>query len=79
VLTIVDLPGHYNFKAKLKNEFLCQALGVIIVVDSNDKFRVQEAAEFLFDVISDIDIAISGVPIMICCNKQDLILSKRAT
>lgn len=71
MLTIVDLPGHYNFKSKLKNELLHQALGIVLVIDSKDKFKLAEAAEFLFDVISDVDIAMSGVPILICCNKQD--------
>ena len=66
---MVDLPGHYNFRAKLKEEYLPQAAAIILLIDAKDKERITEAAEFLFDVISDIDVAMSGVPILICCNK----------
>lgn len=49
------------------------------MMDARDKDRIPEAAELLFDVISDIDVAMSGVPILIACNKMDLTFAKRAT
>lgn len=49
------------------------------MIDARDKDRIADAAELLFDVISDIDIVMNGVPILIYCNKQDLTFAKRAT
>jgi len=52
---------------------------VILVIDSRDKEKISESADYLFDVISDIDFAMSGIPILVCCNKNDLTFSRRAT
>ena len=55
------------------------ARAIILIVDSKDKDRLAEAADILYDVISDIDLAMAGVPVLVICNKQDLQFSKRAT
>lgn len=78
-ITISDVPGHYNFKAKLQEKYLAEANSVIIVIDSKDKDKLAEAADILYDVINDIDLATAGVPILIACNKQDLTFAKRGT
>lgn len=77
-IEIVDLPGHFNYRQKLRDYYLPQAAGIILVVDSKDKQKISEAAEYLFDVISDVDIATSGVPLIVACNKSDLSFARRA-
>ena len=55
-----------------------RAKAVILVVDSRDKEKVSEAAEFLFDMISNKRLVEDSVPILVACNKQDLTLAKKA-
>lgn len=78
-IPLTDVPGHYNFKAKLREQFLPGARAIVLVIDSKDKDRLAEAADILYDVVSDIDLATTGVPVLVVCNKQDLQFSKRAT
>lgn len=66
---LVDLPGHFNFRKTLLNDFLPKASHIILVLDSKDKERLPNAAEFLFDVLSDIDIVMEKIPILVVCNK----------
>ena len=75
---MVDIPGHYNYRKRLREEHLPQAQAIIIVLDSKDKSKISEVAEYLFDVVSDIEIATSGVPVMVACNKTDLTFARRA-
>jgi len=77
-INLSDVPGHYNFRSKLQENFLTEANAIIIVIDSKDKDRIVEAAETLYEVLSDIDLVSAGVPILIACNKQDLTFAKRA-
>ena len=44
--------------------------GLVYVVDSTDKARLEEAREELFGVLSDPEMA--GVPLVVMANKQDL-------
>ena len=75
---MLDIPGNLSFKSRLSNQFLPGAHAVIILVDSKDKEKISEAADILYDVINDIDLAMAGVPVMVACNKQDLTFAKRA-
>ena len=76
-LSIVDIPGHFNFRLKVQ-QYMERAKGVILVVDSRDKDKISEAAEFLFDILSNNRLVKQRVPILVACNKQDLNLAKRA-
>ena len=77
-LPLVDLPGHYNFRQKMRDEHLQSAKAVIFVLDARDKEKMQDSAEILYEVINDIDVTMSGVPILIVCNKMDLTFARRA-
>lgn len=55
-----------------------RAKAVILVVDSKDKERIAEAAEFLYDVLLNKRLIADKVPILVACNKQDLSLAKNA-
>jgi signal recognition particle receptor subunit beta len=50
----------------------------VLVVDAKDKQKIGEAAEYLFDVIQDVDIATSSVKVIVACNKSDLGFARRA-
>ena len=50
----------------------------MLVVDSKDKEKLPEAAQILYDVLSDVDVIADRTPIIIACNKQDLPFSRRA-
>lgn len=66
--TFMDIPGHYNFRVTLKSS-LKNASRVILVVDSKDKDKFNQAADILYDILSDIDTALARVPILVACNK----------
>jgi len=51
-LAFLDIPGHYNFRLKV-HQNLERAKAVILVVDSKDKEKISEAAEFLYDMLSN--------------------------
>ncbi len=55
-----------------------RAKAVILVVDSRDKDKISEAAEFLFDILLNNRLVQSRVPILVACNKQDLTMAKKA-
>jgi small GTP-binding protein len=67
-IKLVDVPGHFNFRLKLKT-FLPSTKKVILLVDSKAKDKLSQAADILYDVIGDIDLAMALVPILIACNK----------
>lgn len=76
-LSIVDIPGHFRHRLKVQQN-LERAKAVILVVDSRDKDKISEAAEFLFDILSNNRLVQSRVPILVACNKQDLTMAKKA-
>ena len=67
-LSLTDIPGHFNFRLKV-SQYLEKAQAVIIVLDSKDKHQVSEAADFLYDVITNQRIVQDSVPILVVCNK----------
>lgn len=77
-LSFVDIPGHFNFRIKVQQN-LDRAKAVILVVDSRDKDKISEAAEFLYDMMSNKRLIRDNVPILVACNKQDMTLAKKAT
>lgn len=68
-IQISDIPGHQNFKAKLAEQYLPGAQAILLIVDSKDKEKIAEAADILYDVVSDIDLEMAGVPVLVVCNK----------
>ena len=68
-MELVDVPGHYNFRQRLREEYLPQAAIVILLVDSKDKDKFAQAADILYDVIGDSDVVSARVPVLVACNK----------
>ena len=78
MIPVHDVPGHFNFRAKTKDELVPRAKQIILMLDSADKDSCQEAAYQLYDLLSDTDIATGAVPLLIACNKSDLPFARRA-
>jgi signal recognition particle receptor subunit beta len=67
-ISLTDIPGHFNFRLKV-SQYLEKAKAVIVVLDSKDKHQVSEAADFIYDVITNQRISQESVPILVVCNK----------
>ena len=66
----LDLPGHFNFRARL-HESVETAEAIILVLDSKDRTKIPESAEILYDILNNITVLDRKVPILVVCNKQD--------
>ena len=64
-----DIGGQYKLRS-LWQHYFENTQGLIYVVDSSDKDRIDESAEALAMILSDE--SMNGVPILIYANKMDL-------
>jgi len=69
-LNVWDIGGQKHIRPYWKNYYE-NTDGIIYMVDSADKRRVDEAAEELTDLIGEDKLA--GVPVLVFANKQDLL------
>mmetsp|Transcript_11176 Transcript_11176/g.18787 ORF Transcript_11176/g.18787 Transcript_11176/m.18787 type:complete len:99 (-) Transcript_11176:130-426(-) len=47
------------------------------MIDSQDPKSVSEASEMLYDILNNLNVLEKKIPILVCCNKQDLFLAKK--
>jgi len=73
---IVDIPGHYRLRPRIQ-DFLPIARAIIFTVDAVD-FQASQVADYLYSLLVDPKIANRKLPIMITCNKMDLITATNA-
>ncbi|XP_017886201.2 signal recognition particle receptor subunit beta, partial [Ceratina calcarata] len=74
-LKIVDIPGHERLRYKFFDQFKLSAKGLIYMIDSvTFQKDIRDAAEFLYNILSDS--AIQKKPVLILCNKQDQTMAK---
>jgi len=77
-VTVVDMPGHDRIRYAALDKHKDSALGVVYVVDaSNIKQGIRDTAEFLFKILSDPAVHSNRTPVLVACNKQDLVLSAK--
>ncbi|CAH0555451.1 unnamed protein product [Brassicogethes aeneus] len=77
VLKIVDIPGHERLRNKFFENHKNFAKGIVFVVDSMTLQQdIRDAAEFLYNIITDPVILSNNVSLLILCNKQDQTLAK---
>jgi len=70
--SVVDIPGHHSFRHRLQ-ESLKTAAGVVFVVDAVEiSPKRVEAAEMLYEILTDPAFSKQRVPLLIACNKADL-------
>ncbi len=77
-LTLVDIPGADRLRRRIFDRYLAAASirAVVFVVDSASYTKLsKDVAEFLYDVIGETP---GKVPILVACNKQDLVTAKSA-
>jgi len=70
-LEVVDYPGHARLRTKAA-ELLPQARCIVYVVDSEDKQRLKDVAEHLYELLTDPEVNELHTPILLACNKSDL-------
>eukprot|EP01111_Echinosteliopsis_oligospora_P003536 TRINITY_DN1555_c0_g2_i5.p1 TRINITY_DN1555_c0_g2~~TRINITY_DN1555_c0_g2_i5.p1 ORF type:complete len:179 (+),score=42.86 TRINITY_DN1555_c0_g2_i5:55-591(+) len=68
-MTVWDVGGQDRIRL-LWRHYYNNTQGIIFVVDSSDRSRLEEAKEELHKTLDDIEL--QGVPVMIYANKQDL-------
>ncbi|KAK3275237.1 hypothetical protein CYMTET_16620 [Cymbomonas tetramitiformis] len=68
-MDIYDLGGGKNIR-KIWERYYAEVHGAVFVVDANDRDRIEEARDVLHDMLRDPHL--SGKPILIFANKQDL-------
>ncbi|KAF9098101.1 hypothetical protein BGX27_000873 [Mortierella sp. AM989] len=72
---LVDIPGHERLRFKF-SEFMPITRAVVFVVDSSTVSRqTRLLAEYLYDILSDKFAQDERIPILIACNKSDLLTS----
>lgn len=78
-LRIIDLPGHERLRQTLLEQYKSLARAVIFLVDSSTlQKEIKDVADYLYTVLSDNVISHNAPPVLIACNKQDLLMSKGA-
>ncbi|KAI7841678.1 hypothetical protein COHA_004545 [Chlorella ohadii] len=71
-VTLVDVPGHPRVRGAMER-YADRAAGLVFVVDSVDFMpRKTEAAEQLYEVLSQPALARRRTPVLLACNKQDM-------
>ncbi|KAF9151655.1 hypothetical protein BGX21_005570 [Mortierella sp. AD011] len=72
---LVDIPGHERLRFKF-SEFMPIARAVMFVVDSSTVSRqTRLLAEYLYDILGDKFAQNERIPVLIACNKSDLLTS----
>ncbi|KAK7094302.1 signal recognition particle receptor subunit beta-like [Littorina saxatilis] len=78
-LPVTDLPGHERLRTQMLDDNKALARGLVFVVDSGTVLKeMKEVAEYLYTILTDRVISQNAPPLLIACNKQDLMLSKGA-
>ena len=68
-----DLGGQQRLRSIWTN-YYSEAHGILFVVDASDEDRFTQVTQTLEQVLSHTDLA--KVPVLICANKQDLVIEK---
>jgi signal recognition particle receptor subunit beta len=77
-LHVVDIPGHFHYREQLHQTLDSQPKCILLLLDSKDKGRFPDVADLLYDILNNLTILSSRVPIVVVCNKQDLQFAKKA-
>mmetsp|Transcript_44453 Transcript_44453/g.102744 ORF Transcript_44453/g.102744 Transcript_44453/m.102744 type:complete len:259 (-) Transcript_44453:127-903(-) len=68
---VVDCPGHQRLRGKAA-ELLKEARCIIYVIDSEDKQRLKDVAEHLYELMTHPEVLELRTPMLLACNKCDL-------
>mmetsp|Transcript_67555 Transcript_67555/g.197699 ORF Transcript_67555/g.197699 Transcript_67555/m.197699 type:complete len:259 (+) Transcript_67555:69-845(+) len=70
-IEVVDYPGHQRLRGKAA-ELLKEARCIVYVIDSEDKQRLKDVAEHLYELMTHPEVLELHTPILLACNKSDL-------
>lgn len=70
-IEVVDYPGHQRLRGKAQ-DLLKEARCIIYVIDSEDKQRMKDVAEHLYELMTHPEVLELHTPILLTCNKSDL-------
>lgn len=77
LLNLIDIPGFFRLREKCLEDNMKGTLAIIYVLDSATfSSEARQAADYLYNLISDDYVKANSIPILIACNKQDLPLAK---
>ncbi|KAI8077909.1 signal recognition particle receptor subunit beta-like protein [Gilbertella persicaria] len=73
VFDLVDVPGHDRVRYRYV-DFLPVTRSIVFLVDSTSITRhIRPVAEYLYDILAKPDVQKQRMPILIACNKSDMI------
>ncbi|XP_066248240.1 signal recognition particle receptor subunit beta [Euwallacea similis] len=76
-LTIVDLPGFHSIRQQCFEKYKDSSKGIVYVVDSVTLAKnIRDAANILYNILTDPVIMKNKPGLLILCNKQDQTLAK---
>mmetsp|Transcript_119870 Transcript_119870/g.220481 ORF Transcript_119870/g.220481 Transcript_119870/m.220481 type:complete len:260 (-) Transcript_119870:70-849(-) len=67
----IDCPGHQRLRGK-QAELMKEARCIVYLVDSEDKQKLKDVAEHLYEILTDQEVIELHIPILLACNKSDL-------
>lgn len=67
----IDYPGHQRFRGK-QAELYADARCIVYLVDSEDKQKLKDAAEHLYEILTCQEVIELHIPILLACNKSDI-------
>eukprot|EP00123_Amoebidium_parasiticum_P000944 comp11894_c0_seq1/m.6541 comp11894_c0_seq1/g.6541 ORF comp11894_c0_seq1/g.6541 comp11894_c0_seq1/m.6541 type:complete len:251 (-) comp11894_c0_seq1:236-988(-) len=75
-LPVIDIPGHSRLHHDALNKWAPAARAVVFVVDSSTlRARILDVAGCLYDVLTQNVMHTRRVPVLVLCNKQDIMTS----
>jgi signal recognition particle receptor subunit beta len=74
---LVDVPGHDRLRSQILEKNKQGVRGIILVVDSvSFPQESRDVAELVYDTLADSTFTSHRVPLLLACNKQDMLTAK---
>jgi signal recognition particle receptor subunit beta len=70
-IDVIDYPGHLRFRGK-QAELLGEARCIVYMIDAEDKKRLKDVAEHLYELFTSKEVLEMRIPILLACNKTEL-------
>lgn len=70
-IEMVDCPGHQRLRGRAA-ELLKQARAIIYMVDAQDKMKLKDVAEHLYELMTSKELNDLHIPLLLACNKTDV-------
>jgi signal recognition particle receptor subunit beta len=75
-IELVDIPGDERISLRSFKQSIDTLMGLILVVDSvNFPHESRDLCHLIIDIMSDVKVYRKRFPMLIACNKQDMVLA----